>query len=365
MARWWAASRLGSCVQRKRDAVKVGLVSSCVPLVYGGGRNIVEWLHAKLLEHGQQSEIVYIPNTDTPDAILEQMTAFRLLRLEDSFDRVITFRPPAHVVQHPVKVIWFIHHIRMYYDLWNTPYCPIPDTAASRALRAAIMRADTVALREARTVFCNSRIVGERLLTFNGVKSEVLYPPVLRPELFTCGEYGDEIVCISRMEHHKRQHLLLEAMRYTRSAVRLRLCGASTSPEYAGSLRELVANAGLGNKVVIEDRWISDEDKVARFAGALATAYVPLDEDSYGYSTIEAAHARRCTVTLSDAGGVLEFVADGENGYVLAPDPEAIGHAFDRLYADRALAQEMGESAHEQLQKLGINWQRVLDRLLA
>lgn len=345
--------------------MKVGLVSSCVPLVYGGGRNIVEWLHAKLLEHGQHSEIVYIPNTDTPDAILEQMAAFRLLRLEDFFDRVITLRPPAHVVRHPVKVVWFIHHIRMYYDLWNTPYSPMPNTAPWRALRAAVMRADTVALLEARTVFCNSRIVGERLLKFNGIRSEVLYPPVLRPDSFVAGEYGAEIVCISRMEHHKRQHLLVEAMRHTRSEVRLRLCGTSTSPEYASSLRELVEGAGLGDKVVIEDRWISEDDKIARFGAALATAYVPLDEDSYGYSTIEAAHARRCTVTLSDAGGVLEFVSDGQNGYVVAPDPKAIAQAFDRLYADRTLAREMGEAAHEQLQKLGITWERVLDRLLA
>ncbi len=345
--------------------MKVGLVSSCVPLVYGGGRNIVDWLHAKLLENGQQSEIIYIPNTDTPDTILEQMAAFRLLRLDDLFDRIITFRPPAHVVQHPVKVVWFIHHIRMYYDLWNTPYSPMPDTARWRALRAAVMHADTVALLEARTIFSNSRIVGERLLRFNGIGSEVLYPPVLRPESFTCGPYGDEIVCISRLEHHKRQHLLVEAMRYTRTGVHLRLCGSSTSPEYANSLHELVESASLNDKVAIEDRWISEEDKIARFAGALATAYVPLDEDSYGYSTIEAAQARRCTVTLSDAGGVLEFVSDGENGYVLPPDPEALARAFDRLYADRALARAMGESAHEQLQKLNITWERVLERLLA
>ena len=40
--------------------------------------------------------------------------------------------------------------------------------------------------------------------------------------------------------------------------------------------------------------------------------------------TIEAAQAHRCTVTLSDAGGVLEFVSDGENGYVLPPDPKLL-----------------------------------------
>jgi glycosyltransferase involved in cell wall biosynthesis len=345
--------------------MKIGLISSCVPLVFGGGRNIVDWLASKLLEHGYRCEVVYIPSSDTPETILQQMAAFRLLELSDSFDRIITFRPPSHIVKHPVKVVWFIHHIRMYYDLWNSPYCPVPDTAPWRALREDIMRADTRALREATRVFANSRIVQQRLAAYNGIDSEVLYPPVWRPEIFRSGEYGDELVYVSRMEHHKRQHLLVDAMRYTKTKVRLRLAGSSTSGPYVQSLREAVEHNGLRDKVTIDDRWISEDEKAANFASALAAAYAAYDEDSYGYPTIEAAHARRCTVTLNDSGGVLEFVEDGVNGRVVAPEPAAIAAVFDELFERRDLARQFGDAAHARLAELGIAWDVVITRLLA
>lgn len=346
--------------------MKIGLVSSAVPLIGGGGRFIVDWLREKLEEHGHRVEAVYVPSNEiVPEAILPQMAAFRMMRLQDYFERVVTFRPPSHVVRHPRKVVWFIHHIRVFYDLWDTPYRPVPDRATQRALRAAIIRADTAALREAHRVFTNSRVVGDRLRRFNGVDSEVLYPPVLRPELFASGDHGDEIVCVCRVEGHKRQHLLVEAMRHTRTPVRLRLCGVGTSAEYVRSLRRAAAEGGVADRVVVEDRWITEEEKAARLEHALAAAYVPFDEDSYGYPTIEAAHARRCTVTVPDSGGVTEFVQDGVTGLVAEPEPRALAEAFDRLHGDRALARRLGANAAERVSELGIDWGAVVGKLLA
>ena len=345
--------------------MKIGLVSSAVPLVFGGGRFIVDWLREKLEERGHRVETVFVPTVDTPDTLLQQMAAFRLLRLEEHFERVVTFRPPSHVVRHPCKVVWFIHHMRVFYDLWGTEYKAMPDSAPLRALRAAVIRADTAALREARRVFANSRVVGDRLRRYNGIGSEVLYPPVLRPELFAAGEHGDEVVCVCRVEPHKRQHLLVEAMRHARSPVRLRICGVGTSAEYVESLRRAAAEGGAADRVVVEDRWITEEEKAARLEHALAAAYVPFDEDSYGYPTIEAAHARRCTVTLSDSGGVAEFVEDGVTGLVAEPEPAALAAAFDRLHADRALARRLGANAADRVAELGIDWDAVVEKLLA
>jgi glycosyltransferase involved in cell wall biosynthesis len=345
--------------------VKIGLISSTVPLVNGGGRFIVEWLARMLHEHGHQAELVYVPFVDDPSQILAQMNAFRLMKLDEHFDRVITFRPPAHVVQHPRKVVWFIHHIRVFYDLWHSPYRPVPDLAPWRALRDALIRADTAALGEAHRVFTNSRVVGDRLRQYNGLGSEVLYPPLCSPETFRSGPYGQEIVSICRMEHHKRQHLLIEAMRHVRTSVRLRLSGLGNSSEYIRCLHSMVADNGLSERVHIEARWISEEEKVNQLAGALAHAYVPVDEDSYGYPTIEAAQARRCTVTVEDAGGVLEFVSNGVNGLVVPPEPQAIAAAFDQLYSNRVLAGSLGEQAQAQIAALGISWDRVIAKLLA
>ncbi|WP_043343783.1 glycosyltransferase family 4 protein [Belnapia moabensis] len=345
--------------------MKIGIVSTAVPLIFGGGRFIVDWLQEKLLEHGHNVEVVYLPYTDEVDQILPQMAAFRMIKLDDYFERVITIRPPAHMVQHPRKVVWFIHHLRFLYDLWQTPYCPVADDPAGQALRAAVMAADTAALGEAHRLFTNSRVVGNRLRHFNKLDSEILYPPILRPEIFRAGTYGDEIVSVCRVQHHKRQHLLVEAMAHTRTPVRLRLCGASTDPAYVAELHNSARRLNVADRITFETRWISEQEKAERLATALASAYLPFDEDSYGYPTIEAAHARRCTLTVSDSGGVPEFVTDGVTGLISNPQPAAVAQSFDCLYTNRLLAQRLGEAASERVAELGITWDRVIAKLLA
>jgi glycosyltransferase involved in cell wall biosynthesis len=345
--------------------VKIGLVSSTVPLVQGGGRFIVDWLAAKLSHAGHRVEIVWIPYTDELQFMFSEMTAFRLLDLESSFDRVITFRPPAHVVRHSAKIVWFIHHIRFFYDLWGSPYCPVPDTAYWHSFRRKLMAADTNALREAKAVFTNSKVVAKRLRDFNRIEGEVLYPPVIEPERFFNEVWGDEIICVCRLEHHKRQHLLIEAMRHVRTPVTLRLAGDSLDSSYVDSLKQMIAQFRLEQKVTIDRRWISEAEKASLLATALACAYVPLDEDSYGYPTIEAAHACKATVSVSDGGGVLEFIQDGHNGLLVSPDPLAVAEAFDRLWQDRFLARRLGEAANRHIGDMKITWEHVLERLLA
>jgi glycosyltransferase involved in cell wall biosynthesis len=345
--------------------MKIGIISSAVPLVNGGYRFIAEWLEAQLRDRGHAVETIYLPSTDDPSTLLAQMCAFRAINLSDSFERVITLRPPAHVVQHPRKVVWFIHHIRIFYDLWNSPYRPFPDNARSRAMRAQVTSADTAALAETHRVFSNSRIVADRLALYNDIRAEVLYPPVLTPERFRAGAYGDEIVSVCRLVHHKRQHLLVEAMGHTRTKVRLRLCGSSLEPDYVEGLRKTAKRLGVADRVFIENRWISEDEKADVLETALASAYVPFDEDSYGYPTIEAAHARKCTVTVDDSGGVPEFVTDGVNGLITPPHPAALGAAFDRLYADRLWARRLGDAAAERINTLAINWDAVIAKLLA
>ena len=345
--------------------MRIGLVSSAVPLVHGGARFIVEWAQEKLAARGHDVQVVYLPSIDAPDDILPQMAAFRMIKLDDYFDRVITFRPPSHAVRHRRKVVWFIHHLRIFYDLWDSEYRGVRDDPSGRALRASIFAADNAALAEAHRVFTNSRVVGDRLRQFNNVESEVLYPPVLRPEMFRAGSHGDELVSVCRIEHHKRQHLMVEALGRTRRPVRLRLCGTSMNPAYVEELRQTARRLGVADRLSIEERWITEEEKADRLENALASLYLPFDEDSYGYPTIEAAHARRCTVTVLDSGGVSEFVQDGVTGLTTAPDPAALADAFDRLHADRALAARLGGASEAHVAELGIDWDVVVEKLLA
>lgn len=345
--------------------MRVLIASSFVPFVNGGGRFIVEWLEEKLLEYGHQVEKIYLPFDERPETLMENLLSYRLMDLTQHADRLIAIRPPAHSLVHPNKVVWFIHHLRGYYDLAATKYASFPNTADGRSVRDALRRHDTATLGEARAIFTNSGVVKDRLARFNGVEAEVLYPPLLHPEQFYCGEPNDEVVTVCRVEPHKRQHLLVEAMQHVKSPVKLRICGKAGSQAYADELVKLTRSKGIEDRIHFELGWISETDKVGRVSNSLASVYAPMDEDSYGYPTLEAAAAGKPTLTTFDAGGTLEFVRDGENGLITEPTPQAIADGFDRLHREREKTRAMGRGAYETVQRLNITWGHVVDRLLA
>ena len=344
--------------------MRVAVCTSDVPFTPGGARNLVDWLAGHLREAGHDVESVALPFADSPELLFRQMAAYRWIDLE-SADRIICVRPPSHLIPHPNKVVWFIHHLRPFYDLWDSRYRGFPDDLRHRGIRTALHEVDTAALREARRVFANSRVVADRLRRFNGIDSEILYPPLMAPERFRSTGANDEIITVGRIEHHKRQHLLVQALRHTKTPVTLRICGRGTGSLYADELRAVIGHEGVEDRVRFEDRWISEPEKIDLLGASLAAAYVPLDEDSYGYATLEAAHSSKAILTTTDAGGVLEFVTDGVNGLVVEPTPTALGDAMDRLYLAREGTRRMGESALARVAELGIAWGRVTERLLS
>lgn len=344
--------------------MRVIIASTIVPFVEGGGTFIVDWLELMLQRSGHQVEVLKLPFYSHPPSMLEQMTAFRLLDVADHADRLICIRTPAYLLRHPSKVVWFVHHHRGVYDYWNSRFQDVDNTSVGRRYGNAIIRADEVSLAEARAIYTNSRVVGSRLKRFNNIDSEVMYPPVLDPERFLCRGYGEFILYACRAAPHKRQHLVVEAMRHTRTPVKLVLAGKADAAEYVAELHSLVERYNLHDRVVMKLDWVPEEEKISLFADCLATIYAPIDEDSYGYSSLEAHHAQKAVITTRDAGGTHELIVDGWNGIITDPDPQAIAEAMDRLYEDRALARRMGEAGPEAIARLGITWDHVLTRLL-
>jgi glycosyltransferase involved in cell wall biosynthesis len=148
-------------------------------------------------------------------------------------------------------------------------------------------------------------------------------------------------------------------MKHARSDVRLVLVGSGPDEP---ALRREISKAGLSSRVSIEVA-VPDERLVDLYDNALGVYYGPYDED-YGYVTLEGMAARRPVITLTDAGGPLEFVADGETGLVAHPEPAEIGAAFDRLFKDRALAKRLGDAGSEKLNASMPTWPEIVARLV-
>lgn len=344
--------------------MKVAVVSSVHPFIKSGARIIVDSLERQLRAHGHEVEVLNIPVQFSPETYLDQSLAFRLLDVSEWGERLIAVRAPSHLMAHPAKNVWFIHHWRYLFDLWDTPHGPDPKTHYLRGLRDMVQSSDTVALGEARNVFANSKVVADRVTQYNGVHADVLYPPVEFPERFSASDYGDFLVCVSRVTPIKRQLLMVQAMAHVKTDVRLVLAGRADYPAAAVAVDRLIEELGLSKTVSFTNEWVSEAEKEKLFAECLANVYLPEDEDSYGYSTLEAAHSGKCTITTTDSGGVMEFVQTGLSGFSVEPDPLELAEVFDRLYSDRDLAKQCGTAALYRIGELGISWSSVVEALL-
>jgi glycosyltransferase involved in cell wall biosynthesis len=340
--------------------VRILIASTIVPFIDGGGRMIVRDLETMLGEAGHEVDVLWIPYDSSWQHVPEQLLALRLTDVSDVADLLVTIRNPAHLLRHPNKVLWFIHHHRSAYDLWGTIYQDIPDTPAGHQVREAIIHADNEAFAEARRIFTNSQEVGDRLREFNGVESEVVYPPLSAAHRFHAGPYGPYVFYPSRLAHHKRQRLAIEAMRHVRSGARLVVAGAPDETVEAARLEAAIVEHGVEDRVELIARWISEEEKIELMAGARAGIYIPYDEDSYGYPSLEAFHSGKSVITCTDSGGTLELIEHERSGLVVPPEPEALGAAIDRLFVEDRLAERLGAGALERLGELQISRRRVV-----
>ena len=347
--------------------MKIIIATSVVPFVEGRATYIVDWLGLKLEARGHEVEILRFPLSEDYTELLDQLVALRLLDLTEHGDRLIAIRTPSHLLRHPKKVVWFIHHYRGAYDLAGTDYQSIPNTPEGIACREAIVSADNVGLREGSLLFANSKVTRDRMQRFNGVDAEVLYPPLLSPERFYSSGPGDYLLCFGRLTRHKRQCLAIESLRRTSTPVNLVIAGqpGPGGESYVHELQDLAARYGLERRVTIRSGWIPEPEKLELYARCIGILYFPLDADSYGYASLEAYAAGKPIITTSDAGGTNELVVNGANGLLTPADPEQIAHAIDELYRDPAAAQRMGEAGRQRTAELGISWDHVLDRLLS
>ncbi|HJV43472.1 glycosyltransferase family 4 protein [Caulobacter sp.] len=344
--------------------MKVLVVNNAAPFQRGGAEELADHLVRRLnATPGVQSELVRVPFSWEPaERLIEEMLISKGLRLHN-VDRVIGLKFPAYLIPHEHKVLWLLHQFRQAYDLSEAGQSHLDFDETGRAVKAAIRAADNACFAQCRKIYCNSPVTQNRLMKFNGVASEVLYPPLNDGELFTGGDHGDYVFAGGRVAAGKRQHLLIEALALLPRGPRLVIAGPPENEAYAQRLRGLVEDLGLTDRVDLRFGFHPRED-IARWAnGALACAYLPFDEDSVGYVTMEAFAAGKAVLTVTDSGGLLEIVSE-DTGAVAEPTPEALAEALDRLTADKARAISLGSAARELWQNKNVTWEATVRRLL-
>jgi glycosyltransferase involved in cell wall biosynthesis len=332
-----------------------------VPFVHGGAEVHVRELTRELTARGYLAELVSIPFKWYPkEEILPHAAAWRLIDLSESngrpVDLVIASKFPTYFVRHPNKVAWLIHQYRAAYELCGTVYSDFGHNEKDVGLRDTLMQLDTQMLGECRRLFANARNTANRVTKFNGLPAEPLYHPPRLASRLEPGPYGDYVLSVGRIESVKRVDLLVAAMAHVDRPIRLIVAGDGTQ---RANVERLASDLGVTDRVEFLGA-VGDDTLVTLYRDALAVLYPPFDED-FGYVTLEAFLARKPVITATDSGGPNEFVVDGVNGFVCAPNAGELAAAINRLAADRPRAAALGDAGYEVA--AGITWDGVIEKL--
>lgn len=335
-----------------------------VPFIKGGGELHADGLVDALRMRDVETELVSMPfRFSPPSEVIQSMNAWA----EQDFwkfapgnvDKVICLKFPSYYLSHPNKIVWLMHQHRAVYELYNTNYGESDSSPAAQNLREEVIKRDTDALRTVK-VYANSRRVSQRLARYNNLTSTPLYHPPRCADAFFEGDQMPYIFAPSRLESLKRHELLLRAMPHIDRSIMAVFVGHGG---IRARLEQLAVELDLLHRVKFLGH-VGFRDLTHLYANSLGVYFGPFDED-YGYVTLEAMLSAKPVITCSDSGGPLEFVVDGETGYVADPSPIAIAACVNKLAANRALARSLGRAGKSRYWNFDISWKRVVDLLLA
>lgn len=337
-----------------------------VPFVRGGAEMLAEGLSKALKMRGHRAEIVALPFQWQPHTeLFKSALAWRLLDLKMAngvrVDRIIATKFPSYAAQHPRKIVWLVHQYRQAYDWYGTPFSEFTPTPEHQKTREQIFQLDTRTLNEAQARFAISKNVAARLKRFNALDAMPLYPPPRLTGKFYAGAYGDYVLYVGRLDRAKRIDLLLRALAMTNTPTKHgRVVIAGTGAEER-ALKQLAASLHIDDRVEFPG-FVDDTRVLELYANARAVFYAPVDED-YGFAAVEALMAERPVITTDDAGGVLEFIEDGQNGWVTSAQIPEIAHSLARAFESAERCRALGQAGRERVR--AISWDAVVEALTA
>ncbi len=346
----------------RKDNLNVIICGIKYPFVYGGSEILIESLQTELKKRGHIVDVVKLPFRNLPlDQIIKNCLSWRFVDFrcfdEGSVDLLIATKFPSYFAKHPNKVVWLQHQHRQSYDLADTPYS-IKGSPEIEEFNKWVRDMDCKVLSEAKKIFAISKNVSKRLKKYNDLDSKVLYPPPKLLGKYRNDEYKDYILYVGRLNILKRVDLLIESMRFVENNLKCLIVGEGIIKD---KLIDLVEKYDLKEKV--EFLGFVDDDKLLDlYANCLCVFFAPIDED-YGFITIEAFNSEKPVITLSDSGGVLEFVKHEKNGFILSDDPKEIANVFDYLFKNKDKAKKLGSKGKRTVEF--ITWDYVIDNLLS
>lgn len=335
-----------------------------VPFVRGGAELLNDSLVREINKlDGYTAELVQLPFKWYPESqMFNDINAWGLLDISESagkkIDLVIATKFPTYAIKHSNVVLWLVHQHRVLYDLEGTKW-DVPNlTQADIDVRSELRKLDTQLIARFERPYTISQNVTDRLMAFNNIRSEVLFPPAPFADKVSYGDYGDYILCIGRLEPIKRPDLLIQALSKASSQTKAVFIGKGPMQE---SMQKQIAQLALSERCQVLG-YVEENVLVQLLANCRAVFYAPVDED-YGYATIEAFLAKKPVITCVDSGEVRNMVVATGAGFVCGVDEADIGNAINKVYELTSLELENMSWVGYNFAK-SITWDHVLKKLV-
>lgn len=205
-----------------------------------------------------------------------------------------------------------------------------------------IQRSFTNNLHKMDVVIANSATVAKRLKDYFNITPPIIYPPC---DIVTSRNMPrkptDYFISWARLEPMKRIDVLIEAFKKRPNK---KLIIASH-----GSLKDKLIKQAEGYANIQFVGLISDQELSDYLAGALASIYIPINED-FGMTPIESMGAGTPTIGVRE-GGLLETIVHLKNGYLCPANPSVddVLQAIDTFTPEFSLSME--KDCREQAKK--------------
>ncbi|MEW6328827.1 MAG: glycosyltransferase family 4 protein [Candidatus Micrarchaeota archaeon] len=132
--------------------------------------------------------------------------------------------------------------------------------------------------------------------------------------------------------------------------------------EMADTINNLGNQLKLHEKIVLIDRWVSEEERLLLYASSDVVC-APSRYEPFGIISLEAMGMKKPIVVGN--GGLREAVLDGKTGFYCNPEsPDSIAGALLKLLVDPELARTFGESGRKRVEKL-FTWDKIAEDTIA
>lgn len=343
--------------------MRIHIATAQTPFCPNPTEGLAEELRQAVTDAGHLAELVRLPFKGYPQAsALGHLLALRLLAFDSGpDDALIALEYPTYLVPHPRKVLWLARCESPPDWRERLPDRDSGDEADQRRMTDAVAtvrrQAERRAWSEARGVYSISATLSWRWRELSGLDAMPLYPP---PRRVDCHDDPPEdfiLVPLSPAYGGHRMELVVDALAQTRQPVVLRWFGDADGTGMRVALNQRAAALGLEGRC----QWLDGE--TAPYARSRAVLAVPCVETNPEVALL-AMQVGKPLITDRDSGAPAELVMHRRTGWVVKAKPAALARAMDEAWSRPDQTRALGEAARAYYESLGLDWAKVVERLL-